>query len=252
MGGGGEDPKDYSIRLWEVASGREVARLGGDEGGHLGGPTGPTTALAFSYDGRWLVSGGASGWGSRRVGDLALRFWDLAALVPRYRSLGHRDTITDLEFSRDDRWLVSASEDATALVWETTRLARPPRAVSPAPLDPASAWDDLGGDDAARAHRTIWAMAADPDRAVPILGARLKPVAHNDPRPETSSGPIASGETLRHSRAIAVLEKIGTLPARRVLERLASGFAGARVTREARDAMSRLNGGLSHDPVRLP
>ena len=93
---------------------------------------------------------------------------------------------------------------------------------------------------AARANRAIWVMAADPDRAVPFLADRLKPVAPDDPEKDTSVGLVASRETLRRLRAIAVLEKLGTPEARRVLERLASGFEGARETRDARAALRRL------------
>jgi hypothetical protein len=75
---------------------------------------------------------------------------------------------------------------------------------------------------------------------VPILADRLKPVATNDPDKDTSLGPLAHGDTLRRLRAIAVLEKIGTPSALRVLERLAWGFEGARETRDARASLRRL------------
>ncbi len=87
-------------------------------------------------------------------------------------------------------------------------------------------------------------MAADLDRAAPFLADRLKPVAPGDPEKDTSIGPIAKGETLRRLRGIAVLEKAGTPDARRVPERLASGFADARETREARAALLRLKEGF--------
>jgi RNA polymerase sigma factor (sigma-70 family) len=240
MGGPDYTLTDPSIRLWEVASGRELARLGGDGSNHLGGTSGRTMALSFSHDGRWLASGA-----DLRIqhdpksGDMDIRLWDLASLVPRHRFHGHRGGITKLAFAPDDRRLVSASEDATALIWDTTRLASTPRATSSAPHDPASAWADLGGDDAARAYRASWALSADPDRAAPFLADRLRPVAPDDPDKDTSIAPTARGETLRRLRAIAVLEKLGTPEARRVLERLASGAEDARETRDARAALRR-------------
>jgi hypothetical protein len=44
---------------------------------------------------------------------------------------------------------------------------------------------------------------------------------------------------LRRLRAIAVLDKINTPAARRVLQRLATGLEGARETRDARAALRR-------------
>jgi hypothetical protein len=87
-------------------------------------------------------------------------------------------------------------------------------------------------------------MVADPARAVPFLADRLKPVAPDDREKVTTLGLIAEGETLRRLWAIAVLEKIGTPEARRVLERMASGLEGARETRDARAALLRLKDGF--------
>lgn len=47
-------------------------------------------------------------------------------------------------------------------------------------------------------------------------------------------------EILRQLRAIEVLERIGTAEARKLLEALAGGAAGARQTREAKAALQRL------------
>ena len=48
---------------------------------------------------------------------------------------------------------------------------------------------------------------------------------------------------LRQLRALEVLEKIGTPPARQVLQKLAAGASAARLTREAAMAVSRLGKG---------
>ena len=100
-------------------------------------------------------------------------------------------------------------------------------------------WADLADADAARAYRAIWALLMAPDRVVPFLAERLKPIAMDDPDKDTSLGPIATDETLRRLRAIAVLEKIGTAEARSLLERLATGLEGARETRDAKAALRR-------------
>jgi len=53
--------------------------------------------------------------------------------------------------------------------------------------------------------------------------------------------PIYSGEPLRALRSVQVLERIGTPKAREVLEELAKGASGAKLTRDAKAAVERLN-----------
>jgi WD40 repeat protein len=55
------------------------------------------------------------------------------------------------------------------------------------------------------------------------------------------AGPVPDPESLRASRAVAVLEQIGSSGARKVLTPLAAGAAGARQTREAKAALERLD-----------
>jgi serine/threonine protein kinase/WD40 repeat protein len=69
------------------------------------------TALAFSPDGRFIVSGAA-------YTDSALHIWD-AATGTRVGSLeGHRSWVSDLTFSPDGSRLVSSSADQTLRIWD--------------------------------------------------------------------------------------------------------------------------------------
>jgi HEAT repeat protein len=58
---------------------------------------------------------------------------------------------------------------------------------------------------------------------------------------ENVHGPLVSCERLRRLRALEVLEQAGTADARRLLEVLAGGAPAARLTREAKGALRRLD-----------
>jgi hypothetical protein len=55
------------------------------------------------------------------------------------------------------------------------------------------------------------------------------------------AGPMLSSEQLRVTRAVAILEQIGGPQARKLLEELAGGAAGARLTQEAKASLARLH-----------
>jgi hypothetical protein len=57
---------------------------------------------------------------------------------------------------------------------------------------------------------------------------------------EKLRGPVRRLDTRRAVRAVAVLEDIGTPEARRILETLAGGAEGARLSRDAQAALERL------------
>jgi RNA polymerase sigma factor (sigma-70 family) len=105
--------RDGLIFLLDVASGRELGRIEGSEG--------HTKALAFSPDGKILATGVDIGPGLPGR-ELAIRLWDVAAGKEVGRVRAHRSSISALAFSPDGRRLVSASEDATALVWDVAEL----------------------------------------------------------------------------------------------------------------------------------
>ncbi|MCI0464303.1 MAG: PQQ-binding-like beta-propeller repeat protein [Gemmataceae bacterium] len=104
------EPDDNTIRLWEVQSGQLRGRLVGNQKG--------TTALAFSPDGRHLVSGSKDG---------VVRLWDVSSGT--WRELrGHAGAVLGVAFAPDGRTLASAGADTTALIWDVrAALARPLR-----------------------------------------------------------------------------------------------------------------------------
>jgi WD40 repeat protein len=96
---------DQSVHLYNVATGQEVGRLRGHAR--------PTTGLAFSPDGRRLVTAG--GW------DDTLKLWDPQSHEEILTFGTHRGTVTSVAFSPDGKKIVSTSLQDVR-VWDATPL----------------------------------------------------------------------------------------------------------------------------------
>ncbi len=93
---------DATSRIWDAATGELLSTM------HHAGPV-----VCVSFDGRAERLATAS-W------DHAARIWDVATGRLRTPPFQHRDRVTAVHFSPDDRWVVTASADHTARVWEAS------------------------------------------------------------------------------------------------------------------------------------
>ena len=92
---------NYSIRLWDAATGRELRTLTGTHSNIL--------ATAFSPDSRLLASGGD---------DAVVKLWDTATGRELATLNGHSLSVKALAFSSDGKLLVSGSDDGSARLWD--------------------------------------------------------------------------------------------------------------------------------------
>ena len=77
------------------------------------GHTGEVNSVAFSPDGKRVVTGSA---------DNTARVWDLSGATPAATVLeGHRDRVSSVAFSPDGKRVVTGSLDKTARVWDLSR-----------------------------------------------------------------------------------------------------------------------------------
>ena len=97
-GSGFEDP---TIRVWEAATGRLLVRLDGH--------TGWVCKLAFTRDGRRLVSAGS---------DQSIRFWDTSNWTERKVLRGHTDEVHAVAISETAQLVASAGKDGNLMLWK--------------------------------------------------------------------------------------------------------------------------------------
>ncbi len=91
---------DFTVHLWEAATGKEVRRLDG---------TLAFRCVAFSPDGKLLAGGG----------DQSIHLWGVGTGKQIRELLGHEGQINRIAFFPDGKMIASAGDDKTVRLWET-------------------------------------------------------------------------------------------------------------------------------------
>ncbi len=190
------EPPEPSLRLWSLATGREVRRYKSSAG--------DIRSVVFSPDGKTLA---AAAWDT-------VVLWEVASGKERGRFAGHQEWIWSVDFSPDGRLLASGSLDNTALVWDVTAVCPNGRwssgDVRTEEIDRLGT--DLGGADAAQAHRALWRMVAAPRQAVPYLAKRLRPAVPIEEKRTTGLiDDLDSADFDVRARATQELQNLGEL-----------------------------------------
>jgi WD40 repeat protein len=149
------------LRFIEALTGQEVADIHSPVDGYGG----KYEVLRLAPDGRTLAVA---------YQNHALAVLDIATGRERLRLAGSGVAVTELQFTPDGGRLLGGHDDGTTLVWDVAAATRRPVAAAATPQQLDGWWADLAGD-AARAHAAVWALAAVPDQAVPLLAERVKP-----------------------------------------------------------------------------
>jgi WD40 repeat protein len=97
----GDGVNDYSIRVWDVSSGRELTCMRGHKR--------VVESVAFSPMGDSVVSGS---W------DETIRIWNVSNGRELACLRGHKSEVRTVSFSRDGKRIVSGSDNGTASVWD--------------------------------------------------------------------------------------------------------------------------------------
>ena len=222
---------DGSVRLYDCFSAKEVGRLEGHRGW--------VQAVAFAADGKTLVSGGI---------DTTALVWDLSRFTSRGQS-----KLTDAELAtcwedlgRDAEIASRAMGRLLAAPEQTLALFR--KNLKPAPSAASEQITQLIGEldskDFKTRERATQELEKLGDVAAPAVQRALDDKLPLEMRRRLESllqkleGATLPPDTQRQVRAVEVLQGIGTVPARELLEDLAAkGAPDARLTREAKAAL---------------
>jgi RNA polymerase sigma factor (sigma-70 family) len=232
--GGDRDP---ALRLIEVATGKERRCLTGHRGG--------VQSVAFSADGRRLITGS---W------DTTALVWDLSGRA------GAQPAAPMTAAELDACWADLAGGDAAKAYRAIRRLANAPAESVPylrehlkpvPPVDEAKVGrlvTDLDADDFATREAAVRGLKDLGEAAGALCRKALRGNRGAEARQRLAGivddldrqRKAPSGEALRGVRAVEALEAAGTAEAVRLLEALAGGAAGTRLTDEARASARRL------------
>ncbi|KAH8803728.1 putative WD-repeat protein [Hyaloscypha sp. PMI_1271] len=104
-------PYDRIVRLWDITTGATLQTLEGH--------TGSVSSVAFSPDGKQIVSGSSDLW----FNDRTIRLWDAATGAALQTLEGHTGSVSSVAFSPDGKQIVSGSgdllsNDRTIRLWD--------------------------------------------------------------------------------------------------------------------------------------
>jgi RNA polymerase sigma factor (sigma-70 family) len=222
---------DNVIRVWDLTNGTEVAKRSGYKN--------VARTLAFRPDGKALASGHSDG---------TALVWDLSGLPDV------KQATTDREVA----WKALASSDAEKAYQAILSLSADPKCVAflrdkvkPATAVPAGQIQNLVKEldndefttrEAATQALTKLGDVIDGELRV-LLRGELSAEQHRRILEVLAKRNLTESdqERLRALRCVEVLERVGSAEARAVLGELAKGLAGARLTREAANAIRRMN-----------
>jgi hypothetical protein len=199
-----------------------------DPDGNIGGGAwGVVTSIAFSGDGKSLISGGPG----------HAYLWEVATGQQRWRLEGHEENHFTVAFSPDGRTLATSCGDNKIRIWDAVGWWHD---VKPVPEELEAQWAALMSDDARKGYRALCTLVHWPDHTVPFLRQRLQPIPKAQvQRIAQLIADLDSSQFAVRQRATAELEQLADA-AERALQDLLAGKPSLEVRQRAERLLTKL------------
>ena len=214
------------VRLCEVSTGQVIRQLSGYGGAG--------SSVAFSPDGKRLVSAGEDG---------IVRFLDPATGKEICGLQAQQGWLSSVAFSPDGKTLATAGTDATVLVWLLAEVIKK-EGVQPKKLDAKQLddlWTALASKDAPKAYQAVETLIHGGKDAVPFLQQRLQPPPAADAQQVARLlADLDNDQFAVREKASQELEKLGE-SARPAFKKALTGKPSAEVQRRVQTLLDKLS-----------
>jgi RNA polymerase sigma factor (sigma-70 family) len=180
------------VHVWDIPTSKKLHTLADPEHGAY--------ELAFSPDGRFLVSTGIENHPGVTV-------WEMATGQQVHQFSGHVTGACSVAFSPDGRRVASGGADSMIYLWDMTGHAQ---SLDLKETDLEIRWRDLASSEAPGAVQAVWDLAFNPRQAVPFLQKKLKPPgAIDEKQVKKLIADLDSDQFAMRSNASKELQRLG-------------------------------------------
>jgi WD40 repeat protein len=235
--------------------GGKVVPFGGVGGGGIGGggvanpgaivrPFFGQMLPVFSVDGRMVATNGPSG----------ILLWEVATGKQRQAFSGADQNVNGMVFSPDGKTLVSSSVSGQVIFWDLAGMSKEEKAEAGklTAKEAEQLWQDLQGDDGAKAWHAIKVLRAAPKVSVTLLGEKLKPAEGADAKKiEKLIADLDAENFDQRAKASAELERLGD-QAEAALRKAQKGSPSIEASQRIDELLQKLSkGSLTGEKLRI-
>ncbi|MBY0527643.1 MAG: hypothetical protein K2R98_29870 [Gemmataceae bacterium] len=224
---------DTTVRLWDVNTGKQLWHADCDD---------IIESIAYAPDGKTIVA---------CTGERGT-VWEAASGKPLFQFEDGKSEFSHVAYAPNGKTIASAMSDGTTLLWSMDAPGEsmgPPQELGPREL--SAHWKSLAGDEAPKAYRAIWSFSNAPEKTLPFLRERLKPIGKEKPEHVRNLiGNLDNEDFTVREAATRELARIG-FQAESALRTALSDSTSEEVRKRARQLLQNIDSWVHTEPEML-